>query len=204
MATKTKRGAKKAQQKQGSISEIPAVIDVDIEATEQREWTKYETHVKPRLDDIYIWMKEGMTEGSICKQLGISKDTWIRYKKRYSEICDLYTRAQEERNELVLDSMYQKATGYKHPDLFIAQYQGQIVEKEIVKHYPPDHNAADLYLRNRMPGYVSTRPELSGGNTFIQNNVNINQIKAEMKELVEEIKKLESPAAVSVEVIPED
>jgi hypothetical protein len=180
----------------------PVTVEPSIELEES---SKFETHVRPRLEEIYQWMKAGYTEGSIAEQLGISYDTWWRYKRKYSEISELYTRAQDERNCLVLDAMYRKSTGIK---AFVRKQRpgkdGVVVDLVEEVYVPPDHNAADLYLRNRMPGYVSTRPELGSGNTFIQGNVNIQQIKAEMKELVEEIKRLEGPAAVEVEVIPED
>lgn len=180
----------------------PVTVEPSIELEES---SKFETHVRPRLEEIYQWMKAGYTEGSIAEQLGISYDTWWRYKRKYSEISELYTRAQDERNCLVLDAMYRKSTGIK------ASVRKQRPGKDGVAvdlveevYVPPDHNAADLYLRNRMPGYVSTRPELGSGNTFIAANVNVNQIKGELQDLLAEIKKLEGPAAVEVEVIPED
>jgi hypothetical protein len=175
------------------------------QSVELEESSKYETHVKPKMEEIYQWMKEGYTEGSIAEQLGISYDTWWRYKRKYSEISELYTRAQDERNCLVMDAQFRKATGIK------AQVRkqrpgkdGTVVDLVEEVYIPPDHNAADLYLRNRMPGYVSTRPELGSGNTFIAANVNVNQIKGELQELLAEIKKLESPAAVEVEAVLED
>jgi DNA-binding NarL/FixJ family response regulator len=41
---------------------------------------KYETHVETRLQEIYRWLKEGMTDYSIADNLGIHQVTWIRYK----------------------------------------------------------------------------------------------------------------------------
>ena len=189
--------------KQAKADRQIAPIDTEDKQTDKR--TKYHTHVKPRLPEIYEWLKEGMTEGSIAAKLGINPDTWTAYKSKYSEVSDLYTRAQDERNCLVLDAQFRKATGIK------AQVRkqrpgkdGTVVDLIEETYIPPDHNAADLYLRNRMPGYISTRPELGSGNTFIAANVNVNQIKGELHELLSEIKKLESPAAVEIEAISED
>jgi hypothetical protein len=180
----------------------PVTVEPSIELEES---SKFETHVRPRLEEIYQWMKAGYTEGSIAEQLGISYDTWWRYKRKYSEISELYTRAQDERNCLVLDAMYRKSTGIKVSTRKQRPGKdGTVVDLIEEVYVPPDHNAADLYLRNRMPGYISTRPDLGSGNTFIAANVNVNQIKGELQDLLAEIKKLESPAAVEVEVIPED
>jgi hypothetical protein len=161
---------------------------------------KYETHVLPRLKEIYKWLKEGMTEYSIAEQLGIHRHSLMKYKEEEKDLIDIFTRARTERNCLVMHKMYEKAVGYEHKDLFIAQYQGEIVEKEINKYYPPDVNAADLYLRNNSEDYKGAKSE--GGNlTLIQNNFQLPQIAQQIKLLEEELKKLESPQAVDVQVI---
>lgn len=49
---------------------------------------KYETNVKPRFDEITEWLSIGATEKEIAKNLGINIDTWIEYKKTYSELTD--------------------------------------------------------------------------------------------------------------------
>jgi DNA-binding CsgD family transcriptional regulator len=204
MVTKT-RSAKTKKHAKTDKQDIPTIIDMETDKEDTERHTKYITHVRPRLGEVYQWLKDGMTEYSIAEQLGICQDTWTAYKKRYSEISDLYTRAQDERNALVLDAMYRKSTGIKVSTRKQRPGKdGTVVDLVEEVYIPPDHNAADLYLRNRMPGYVSTRPELGSGNTFIAANVNVNQIKGELQELLAEIKKLESPAAVEVEAVLED
>ena len=74
---------------------------------------KYESHVKPRLEEIYEWLVNGYTDYSIADQLGISQDSLIKYKEQYSELSELYTRARTERNKLVMNKMFQRATGEK-------------------------------------------------------------------------------------------
>ena len=74
---------------------------------------KYESHVRPYLDKIYQWLKEGYTDISICEQLGISQDSWIKYKERYSDLSELYARARAHRNALVMNKMFLRATGEK-------------------------------------------------------------------------------------------
>jgi hypothetical protein len=66
-----------------------------------------------------------------------------------------------------MNKMYERATGYEHPDLFIAQNKGEIVKEEITKHYPPDVQAADLFLRNNDPDYKGAKSVESGSNITV-------------------------------------
>ena len=44
---------------------------------------KYETDIKPRFDEITHWLRSGASEKQICENLGITKDTFYRYKRNY-------------------------------------------------------------------------------------------------------------------------
>lgn len=150
---------------------------------------KYATHVEPYLDKIFEWLKTGYTDCSIAEQLGIHQNTWMRYRDKYSILGELYTRARTHRNALVMNKMYEKATGYEHPDLFIAQYQGEVVEKEIKKYYPPDVNAADLFLRNNDPDYKGAKSADSGPGITV--NFQLPQLEQELQQIAEQRKSLE-------------
>jgi hypothetical protein len=147
-----------------------AAIEIQKELNKPKkpgENGKYYTHVKPYLDEITGWLKEGFTDYSICEKLNISHQAWIDYKKAHTELIECYTRAQKARNALVYNKQYESAIGYSHKELYIAQYQGQIVEKEITKHYPPNERAAALFLVNNDPDFKTGREPV------IQNNLNV-------------------------------
>ena len=161
--------------------------------------SKYYTHVLPRLEEIYKWLCEGMTEYSIARELGIGHNTFIEYKKQHEEIIEVFTRARTHKNALVMHKQYEKAIGYEHKDLFIAQYQGKIVEQEIIKYYPPDVQAADLYLRNNDPDYKSAKSE----GIVINNTTNFQMDKYQEEKLLldQERKRLEALVVTDYEVI---
>lgn len=48
-------------------------------------------------------------------------------------------------------SMYHRARGYSHPEQKVFNSNGEIITHDTVKHYPPDTQAASLWLRNRHP-----------------------------------------------------
>ena len=162
---------------------------------------KYETEVKPYLDKIYEWLKEGYTDYSICEQLGIHQNTWIRYREEHTELSDLYTRARTERNRLVMNKMFQRATGEKVTLLKQkATKDGEIVDLVEEQYIPPDVNAADLFLRNNDPEYKSAKADISGQNITV--NFQLEDWEQKRREILAEIKRLELQAAVDVEAIP--
>lgn len=179
------------------------VIKINNEVSKPGPKGKYETHVKPYLPEIFEWLKQGYTDCSICEQLGLHQNTWIRYREENIELSKLYARARAHRNALVMNKMYEKATGYEHKDLFIAQYQGEIVEKEIIKHYPPCDKAADLFLRNNDPDYKSAKASNDIGNLTI-NNIQLPQLEDELKQIEEQRKTLEMQLGSDYTVINDD
>lgn len=162
---------------------------------------KYETHVEPYLDKIYKWLQQGMTDYSIADHLGIHRATLIRYREQYNNLSDTYTRAREERNCLVMNRMYAKATG----EIATVKQQkiakdGAIVTLESEIYTPPDVNAADLFLRNNDPGYKSAKSIEINNNTT--NNYQLEDLEAKRKQILDEIKKAELLQAVDVECFP--
>jgi len=69
----------------------------------------------------------------------------------------LLVETQTESNvDFVESKLFQRINGYAEKDLFIAHYKGEIIYKEIVKHYPPDPTCIIFFLktRARSRGYV--------------------------------------------------
>jgi len=58
----------------------------------------------------------------------------------------------------IYTALYKRAIGYSHPDVHISNYQGEITITDIIKHYPPETQAAREYL-DRIEGKV---PEAKG------------------------------------------
>lgn len=152
---------------------------------------KYETHVMPRLEEIYNWLCQGATDYSICDTLGVSHQTWIDYKRSFVELIEVYTRARTQRNNLVMNSMFKKASGEKVAiNKVKVLNNGEKIEYAEEQYIPPDVNAADLYLRNNSDEYKSAKAD-TGGLTLIQNNINLPQLQDQLKQIEEELKMLE-------------
>lgn len=50
--------------------------------------SKYETHVKPRLEEVAIWRSSGWTLQQIADALHIEKTSLYKYKKEYAEFSN--------------------------------------------------------------------------------------------------------------------
>jgi hypothetical protein len=177
-----------------------AVIIIDNEVDKVGRPCKYESHVEPYLDKIYKWVKEGMTDYSIADSLGIHFTTYCRYKGDFNNLSKLYARALHERNRLVMNKMYQKATGEKVSlnkqklDKF-----GNVVDLEEEMYIPPDVNAADLFLRNNDPDYKGAKSVESGNNITV--NFQLPQLEQELLQIAEKRKLLEMQLGVDFEVV---
>lgn len=164
---------------------------------------KYESHVKPRLEEIYEWLVNGYTDYSIADNLGICHESLIKYKDEYLELSSVYARARTERNRLVMNKMFQRATGEKVRLVKQkATKDGEIVDLVEEQYIPPDVNAADLYLRNNDPEYKSAKADISGQNITV--NFQLDDWEQKRREILAEIKRLELQSAVDVEAIPVD
>jgi Homeodomain-like domain len=94
----------------------------------------------------------GAIDEEIADELGINRETFHNWKKKYPELANAVKAAKEISNAAVEKALYQRANGYSHPAVkaFITR-DGKIVEHKYIEHYPPDTTAALFWLKNRRP-----------------------------------------------------
>lgn len=162
---------------------------------------KYETHVKPYLDQILQWLKDGMNEYSIQDKLGVSKDAWIRYKSDNQELKDLYRRACEERNNLVQNAVFAGSLG--HTAIVKKQkvlQNGTVVDFQEEEYIAPDMNAAKFWLINRDP---ENWKDKQANDTSISVNFQLPDFKSRITQLRNEEQRPQSLEVTDFEVLPE-
>lgn len=91
----------------------------------------------------------GATDIEIADFFGVDRSTLYRWKLAHEEFRDALKVGKEKADERVVSSLYHRALGYSHPDVDIRVIEGEIVQTELVKHYPPDTAAAIFWLKNR-------------------------------------------------------
>lgn len=129
--------------------------------------SKYETDVKPYLEEIRKAVEAGATVEEIAKAFGISQSTIYKYKSTIKEFSDAFARGREK---VVIDikaALLKKALGFEFQETKTVgrkDKEGEnIVLVEKYKRYsPPSETAAAMLLRNYDPEWldrdnVSTR-----------------------------------------------
>ena len=56
---------------------------------------KYDSHIKPHLQQIAEWKKNGATDEQVCEQLGVSLSVFYAAKVKYSEFSEVLKNSRE-------------------------------------------------------------------------------------------------------------
>lgn len=78
--------------------------------------SKYETHVRSRFSEITEWLEIGASEKEIYNNLGVSKDSWIEYKKKYTELSDLIKDSRKNPIIQIKKAMLKRAVGFQYEE----------------------------------------------------------------------------------------
>lgn len=115
--------------------------------------SKYETDVKPRLVEIEAWKRDGLTDEQIFKNLGISRDTFYKYKEKYSDFSEAIKKGKEVADIEVENALFKRAIGYKYKEVIkeVKEIDGKKTTyvKEVIKEMPGDVGAQIFWLKNR-------------------------------------------------------
>lgn len=93
----------------------------------------------------------GAIDDDLADFFGVIDKTIDNWKKQHPEFLCSLKKAKVESDAKVVKSLYQRATGYDHPDTHFASYEGEIISEEYIKHWPPDVTACIFWLKNRQP-----------------------------------------------------
>ena len=115
--------------------------------------SKYDTEIKPHLDEIKEAVRKGATLNEIADALGIAKSTLCKYKNEKTELSDAFAHG---RAKIIIDirgALLKKALGYQYEEK--KQYIRKDEDGEAVtyteittKHQPPSETAGAMLLRN--------------------------------------------------------
>lgn len=115
--------------------------------------SKYDM-VRDNFPEIRKWLKNGVTEKQIAKNLGIAMSSWSLYKTQYSELTELIKNSRETVVEDLRGALLKRALGfiYEEKKTYIKtdQETGKITQyTEITKKQAlPDVAAINLSLKN--------------------------------------------------------
>lgn len=103
------------------------------------------------LDQVEKLCMLGATDKEMADFFNVAESTLHLWKQEHPEFSEALRRGKEEADANVASRLYARAIGYEHDDVHISNYQGQVTQTPIRKHYPPDTAAAIIWLKNRQP-----------------------------------------------------
>jgi DNA-binding XRE family transcriptional regulator len=111
------------------------------------------------LEQLMILAAFGLTDVQLAQVFGISEKTLNSYKKDERFLQSL-KKGKEISDNRVVRSLFERATGYEHPEVDIRVVDHAIVQTELIKHYPPDPTSMIFWLKNRNPEQWKDRVEI--------------------------------------------
>jgi len=118
--------------------------------------SRYEEHIKPKLDVIEGWSRSGLTLDDIAHNLGISRQTLNTYKNKHQELKDAIEQGKEVADIRVENALYRRAVGFYSEEerVVMARDPDGETRAEIItvkKYHVPDVRAQIFWLKNRKP-----------------------------------------------------
>lgn len=143
------------------------------------QWEK-DGELKDKLILIQGMAREGLTQQQIANNLGISIDTLIENKKKYSEFNDALKKGKEVVDFEVENALLKRALGYEYEE---ETYENGILTKKVKKQVPPDTTAQIFWLKNRKPNNWKDRVETDEDREAV---ANASQVIAKIRKVAQE------------------
>lgn len=106
--------------------------------------------------------KLGATDKELADFFEVTESTISLWKVEHAEFSEALKKGKELADAEVGERLFQRATGYSHPDVHVSNYQGTVTMTPIIKHYAPDTTACIFWLKNRRPDVWRDRVEHTG------------------------------------------
>ena len=96
----------------------------------------------------------GATDEQLAALFNVGVHTIENWKRRHPDFLGAITSGKEDADSRVAEALFRRATGYSHDAVKIFAPKAEGGEPVVVpytEYYPPDTQAASLWLRNRRP-----------------------------------------------------
>ena len=143
------------------------------------QWEK-DGELKDKLILIQGMARDGLTQQQIANNLGISIDTLIENKKKYSEFNDALKKGKEVVDFEVENALLKRALGYEYEE---ETYENGILTKKVKKHVAPDTTAQIFWLKNRKPNTWKDKVETDEDREAV---ANASQVIAKIRKVAQE------------------
>lgn len=112
----------------------------------------YYTKVRPKLDLIEGWARNGLSDKQICTNLGVGNTNFDRYVRDYEDLQEALARGRQDSEVIVENALFKRATGYKYKEYTKELKNDELIlTKVVLKESACDVGAAIYWLENRAP-----------------------------------------------------
>lgn len=107
------------------------------------------------------WARDGLTDKQIAEKIGISKQTFYDWKKKYADFSDALKNGKEVIDRQVENSLLKRALGYEYEEVSEKFEGGILTERKVTKkQVVPDTTAQIFWLKNRKPSVWRDRAQV--------------------------------------------
>ncbi len=110
--------------------------------------TKFNEQIEGVMINLF---KLGKTDKEVAAIIGVDEGTINNWKKSQVKFFKSLKEAKNVKDQTVVRSLLERASGYTCKETKVSVVNGEVVETEIEKHYPPDATSMIFWLKNRMP-----------------------------------------------------
>ena len=100
------------------------------------------------------WAFDGLNDGQIAGNMGISKSTYYEWQKKFPDFAAAIKDGKVVPDREVENALLKRAKGYEYEEVteeWSEQEGKMIVTKRVTKQVPPDPTSMIFYLKNRKP-----------------------------------------------------
>lgn len=125
------------------------------------------------------WARDGLTDEQIARNMDISKETFYRWKRDFSDFSNALKKGKEIVDNEVEESILKSAMGYMVTETKVEHMpdgKEKITEQE--RHIPPNVTALIFWLKNRRPEKWRDKRDVNMGTTETPSvNIKIQPVK---------------------------
>ena len=103
----------------------------------------------------------GATDIQLADFFEVCEKTINTWKHKHPDFLQSIKRGKALADAKMAERLYERGMGYTHEEEKIFQHNGKIIRATTTKHYPPDTQAASLWLRNRQPELWRDQKDIS-------------------------------------------
>lgn len=126
------------------------------------------------------WARDGLTEEQIAKNMGISRPSLWKWKKKEISIFNALKKGKEVVDFEVENALLKRALGYEYEE---KTYENGVLTKTITKQVAPDTTAQIFWLKNRKPNNWKDRVETDEDKEAV---ANASQVIAKIRKVAQE------------------